>query len=134
MLSLTQICENNFVNQVLSLPPLLKEKLLGISLRKIRKEIKGQIEDDIKKSLYEQLEISLPYIIENELSHKVRQRTTPYNLIFPEYENLDNDSVLLGEKIVRNLLPVFDKVDSFVSTTNYESSDSQNVDSDYDYP
>lgn len=62
-LSLQQLCIQKFIDNIKTLPPVLKDEILG--------QTRKEIEKDIKDKLLIELEHQIPYMIENFVIKKI---------------------------------------------------------------
>lgn len=142
MMSLGKTCENKLVEQILSLPPVLKEDLLKISEKKFKLKILKDTVARVEKKIYKKLNAYLPSIIESEIMHNLRQNRTPYSIDLPEYKDMDSFVVELGKHIADMVTPQLHhelrmrEIDRREERyeEGEEDEDSENVPSDYDYP
>ena len=144
MTSLIETCENHFVDQILSLPPLLRERLLKVSEKAFKRKIRKDVVNQVEKKIYKKISTNLPDIIQSEIIHNLRQNRTPYHIDLPEYSNEDTFIVELGKQVADAVTPNLHhelrirEMDVQEYTYNNlevdSNSDSENVSTDYDYP
>lgn len=119
---LNKQCENKLVDEILSLPPLMKEHLLNISIKQLRENIK----EEIKGEIYREIEKYLPVVLEQEINHKHRQHYTPNFLPWPEYElakkAVPSEIVTIGNNVAQRL---------HLTTTAYSLNYSSSTDEEY---
>lgn len=97
-MSLLDISTNIFVNKIKLLPPLLKEKLFGISIDKIREEIREEVVDKLKKDL---LIVSEGFLIDYIKSKTRGSSSKKYKALNSIY---DKDIVDIAEDITENFI------------------------------
>ena len=121
-----------FIDQIKTLPPVLKEKVLGISLQEIRDEIRNNVIEEIRqettKDIYQELEDDLPNVVRDEIVNQRTQRCGLYSYYTPGH-NASEWVVSLGQIVANEI------ADLRVTTINtLDDSDSEGSSGDYDYP
>lgn len=100
-MDLKTICVNNLVEIIKKLPPLLKEEVIGKSLKSIREDA----EEDVKVSLMKQIKRDAEIVVDDVTSRIVKSHKNGTTWSRPNYtENMDNElyhtCVHISEKFV----------------------------------
>lgn len=114
--SLKDITLLTLVDQIQALPPILKEKVLGISLEMV----KDQLREEIEAEIYDEMRDRLPGIVTEEVACK-RSRIS-YDV------HSDDELVNVGERIAEQVV-----LSDFNSWRNQQMGGGHPRDYDYDY-
>jgi hypothetical protein len=124
IMTLQSVCMNNLVEIIKNLPPLLKEEVLGKTMKDIKDEVKQDVIKEIRRSA--------SIVVEDLTDHLISSHKTGQDMKRPEYTNDLDDGIYytfidISEQFVKKHIEkiVFD------NHMTYQVSDSDDSDQDY---
>jgi hypothetical protein len=135
--NLENICYESIINNILKMPPYLKEKLIGKSLDKITEQNKKESIVEQTKNINDILPVIVPEIMEDlisSLTENNRFKTNFYKKYPDINKNIIETAVRIAENSVRQMEERYVHAAFTLKNNNYnEREDYESYDYDQDY-